>query len=136
MDTLPTSQALADVPTSEVVPGVAVVAWDGWWNLENDGEMLGMLQTLARTHEPVLVCRQGDWQMGWKGKWGQMWGMRLPCPKRAIRDASSRLFKKMKGKAVVNGDQPPNCQLPGTEIFNVRSLMSQAPSAGPFSLTP
>ena len=61
-----------------------------------------------------------DWQMGWKGaKIGQIWGLRLRCPRSAIRDATERLFKKIKGQDVVNGDSAPNPRLCGVDYHDV-----------------
>lgn len=75
--------------------------------------MLAMLQSLMRQHQPALMKVGDDWQMGWKGaKVGEIWGLRLSCPRRAIRDATERLFKKIKGLDVVNGDARPNVRLP------------------------
>jgi hypothetical protein len=114
-------ESLANLGTSiEAVATVPEVEWDGVWDLDRDEEMRAMLKTLMQAHEAVLMRVQDDWQMGWKGKGFEVWGLRLPCPRRAIRDASERLFKKIKGKDVVNGDYPPNPLLHWVRSENLR----------------
>ena len=103
---------------------VPVLPWDGQWNLDDDSEMLAMLKMLSRQHTPALFMANGEWQMGWKGK-KEIWGMRLPCPRRAIRDATERLFRSIKGKEVANGDYPPNPRLKGVYPVEVLALAAR-----------
>lgn len=116
----------ADIVINGHQPGglapAPVLPWDGVWDLDDDAEMLVMLKTLAVRHRPALLMINGEWQMGWRGK-REIWGMRLPCPRKAIRDVTERLFKFIKGRDVVNGDYPPNPRLPGVRTVEVLAIV-------------
>lgn len=109
-------------PQLAPLPAPPVVAWDGRWNLDNDAEMLVMLRGLMVAHRPALLKVGDDWQMGWKGRKREVWGLRLPCPKRAIRDASGRLFLMIKGREMVNGDPPPPLTLADYQAAELHTL--------------
>lgn len=121
--------ALTISPLGELFQPLPVIPWDGMWNLDNDAEMLAMIQTLAQDHQPALMILGREWQMGWRGRNRTIWGMRLPTPQRAIRDATERLFKSIKGRDVVNGDCPPNPQIQGWRQADIVATLTASKDA-------
>lgn len=93
-----------DADTITPPEGLKSIAWDGWHDLSNTSELHAMVTAFIQRGEKLALVqpRQGDWQAGWRHRnrrFLDTWGAPLPCPRRALEDATRRFWNRIKSNS-------------------------------------